>query len=154
VNAKIEVLVRRFSPTNTLQQPIFSFNPSTGSLSEPLKIAEANGWLIDNECVLSGAKRAIFFEKDEEYISIGDRVFRARDEGLRLTHRKGFFLSKLMLVDARGDASITYITPWWRYLWDDGSHTDLQFPLESFSRQWLEKGNGRTEKTRTPTIFW
>lgn len=144
MDATIEVLVRRFSPTNTLHQPIFSFNPSTGSLSKPLKIAHANGWLIDNECVLSGAKRVIFFEKDEEYISIGDRVFRARDEELRLTHRKGFFLSKLTLVDALGNASITYITPWWRYLWDDGSHTDLQFALEYFSRQWLEKAREKT----------
>ncbi|WP_211327756.1 hypothetical protein [Solilutibacter pythonis] len=143
MDAATEILVRRFSPTNTLRQPVFSFNPDSGLLAGPLESSHASGWLIDNECVISGAKRAIFFEDDEEYISIGDRVFRIRDEGFRLAHKKGFFISKLMISDLLGSASITYITPWWRYLWDDGSHTDLQFALEYFSRQWLEKSRRR-----------
>ncbi|MGN7832515.1 hypothetical protein ACTJI2_12965 [Pseudoxanthomonas sp. 22568] len=139
VDASNRVLIRRHSAFNTLQQPLFHYSPETGKIDpEPNIRLEASGWLIDFEKVIAGASRVIFFRHDgARYISLGNRVFEMGKKKSSVEHRRGVFVSELKIVDERGgEHTVKYVTPWWRLIFDDGSHPDLQFPLEAFSKQY------------------
>jgi len=134
-----KVLVRRHSAFNTLQQPLFYYSPESGDIVPESNVGlEASGWLVDFEKVVIGARRVIFFRHDGgHYISLDDRFFEIGKEKSSVTHHRGILISELKIVDERGDEhAVKYVTPWWRLVFDDGSHPDLQFPLEAFSKQY------------------
>ncbi|MGX5730798.1 hypothetical protein ACWKWK_09740 [Pseudoxanthomonas beigongshangi] len=139
VDASNKVLIRRHSAFNTLQQPLFYYSPESGDIDpEPNIRLEASGWLIDFEKVIAGASRVIFFRHiGRHYISLGDRVFEIGEKKSSVKHRRGILVSELKIIDERGgEHAVKYVTPWWRLIFDDGSHPDLQFPLEAFSKQY------------------
>ena len=54
-----------------------------------------------------------------------------------LVHHHGPIVSSLSVMEKGSPlASLKYLTPWWRSLWDDGSHPDLNDPLRYFSGRW------------------
>ena len=138
-DASSKILVRRHSVFNTLKQPLFYYSPESGNIDpEPNVGLEAGGWLVDFEKIVAGARRVIFFRYEgRRYISLDDRVFEIGETKASVFHQRGFFVSELKIVDERGgEHAVKYVTPWWRLAFDDGSHPDLQFPLEAFSKQY------------------
>ena len=138
-DASDKVLIRRHSAFNTLRQPLFYYSPESGQLEPaPTPGTEASGWLVDFEKVVSGAKRVIFFRRDgDSCVSLGRDVFVIGGGRSSIAHTRGILFSELKVMDeARREHVVKYITPWWRLIFDDGSHPDLQFPLEAFSIQY------------------
>ncbi|WP_150411274.1 MULTISPECIES: hypothetical protein [Xanthomonas] len=135
-----KILVRRYRVYDPLEQDVFVY--SGGELNffasgdKSLNVA---GWLVDWEKILRGPKRIIFFEDDGfKFIDVGGLVFKI-EHGVEVHCVRNIFISKLSVINnGVPAASVTYLTPWWRLIFDDGSHPDLQFPLEYFSKLWVD----------------
>lgn len=138
MDASNDVFVRRYSKYSTLKQPIFLFDVALGLLTKVQHGNPVTGWLIDYEIVISGKQQVVFFSMDgRKYIAFGNNVYPCSDKDLTYTHRRGLFVSRFVVksVDSILDKTV-YLTPWWRLLFDDGSHPDSNFPIEYFFGKW------------------
>lgn len=136
VNASDRIIVRRYNLSGA-SLAAFEFDQSTGLIEQvDCEGSRSCGWLIDFERVLSGPRRVLFYEAGHrKFVALGDRVFAL--DVVRVKHRKGCLSSSLeVLSPDGGGGQVRYLTPWWRLLWDDGSHPDLQFPLEYLANRW------------------
>lgn len=130
------ILVRRYSRHDLDSQPFHSFDPDSG-LIEPAAPGIAAGWLVEGERIIEGGGGVVFCEQDGvRFVGISARAFEL-DETVRLVHEHGALVSRLSVVDAGGVAAhLRYLTPWWRNLFDDGSHPDLNDPIRYLSDRW------------------
>jgi hypothetical protein len=147
MNASVDrrVIVRRYSPTKTMDQPIFCYLPASGKLEEVEEgAANIRGWLVDIEKVASGPSVVVFYrENGKGYIAAGKHVIEVGPESGSVSHHRGPLFSTLLVEGNDGSRiCVRYLTPWWRLVADDGSHTDLQFPLEAFASQIVNPTGG------------
>ena len=139
-NVASSVFVRRHSAYNTMNQPVFLFDPSSGRLERQLDGSiRTNGWLVDFEKVISGPKRIIFFQRDNRrYVALDGNVLEFGADIENVSHIRGRLVSTLTLSPvSEPNIYVRYVTPWWRLIFDDGSHPDLHFPLAVFSEQFI-----------------
>ncbi|MEL4891642.1 hypothetical protein PQU63_04090 [Xanthomonas protegens] len=133
-----KILVRRYRVYDPLEQDVFVYGGGElNFFSSGNKDLNVAGWLVDWEKILRGPKCIIFFEDDGfKFIDVGGLVFKI-GHGVEVHCVRNIFISKFsVLNNGVPAASVTYLTPWWRLIFDDGSHPDLQFPLEYFSKLW------------------
>lgn len=136
-----DFFVRRYRVYNPLKQPVFGYSDgiliSNHSNYSNEKIS---GWLVDWEKVISGPKRVIFYEFEGcKCVDVDGARFKI-DGDLMLKHKRGLLFSRFSIVKGGvAMCEMLYFTPWWRLMFDDGSHSDLHFPLKYFSKIWNEK---------------
>ena len=97
------------------------------------------GWLVDTEKILGPPRSVVFFEDDgKKYVAIGSVVSQLTGAE-QIRHHRGVLFSTFELTNGQDSiAKITYVTPWWRIIFDDGSHTETNFPLKFLAEKWLQ----------------
>jgi hypothetical protein len=135
------IIIQRYSAFDKPEQPYFLFNIDSGHLEKQHNaFGVRKGWLVDFEQAMRGAKCVIFFAYNGgKFVALDKCIYQIGEGFSAVSHKcKGFF-SELQLVDSHGEAHlVTYLTPWWRLIFDDGMFPDSHFPLEYFSGKWSD----------------
>lgn len=131
-----KILIKRFTLSGPKQQRAFLYNWEDSSLElVPTSDARAEGWLLDGEVVIKGPREVLFVDAYRgRRIVLGGKVFPIPES--QVLHTRGMLTSRFTVSNGFDECSVVYLTPWWRLILDDGSHPDLQFPLEAFARKY------------------
>lgn len=96
------------------------------------------GWIVYTEWDVRRCRRIIFvlYRRHERLLfAIDGEAFDAEEASVALTHKKGLFLSELTVtINRKKHLSRLYITPWWRYIFDDGMFPADMTPLAEMAR--------------------
>jgi hypothetical protein len=141
VEIKDKIIIEKYDPWKAKCR--FIFDPKTCSLNTYHNNSNNNyyhGWLIDMEKVISGPKQMIFFKVDDEcYISFYCNTLNI-NKSYVLHHKTSIIFSYFYIIfENKIICKVKYLTPWWRYIFDDGLVGISLYPFRVIAKNWNEQ---------------